>query len=221
MLPFTQAQFFAVFAEYNAAVWPAQAVAYLLGIAAMVLLLRPAAWAGRLIGVGLGVLWLWTGVAYHGLHFAAINRAALAFAVLFVVQGFALLAAAALGRLHFERRGNAGAWVGWFLIVYAMAVYPLIGVAIGHAAVELPAFGITPCPLTIFTFGVLLLATPPVPWWLLAVPLAWSLIGGSAAFLLHVPQDWLLLFSGLGVAALLYRARSRGTAMSAPPAAGH
>ena len=221
MLPFTQAQFFAVFAEYNAAVWPAQVVAYLLGVAAMFLLIRPTAWSGRALGVGLGVLWLWTGVAYHGLHFAAINRAALAFAALFVVQGLALLAAGALGRLHFDRRGGVNAWVGWFLIVYAMAVYPLIGVAFGHTAIELPAFGITPCPLTIFTFGVLLLATPPLPWWVLAVPLVWSLIGGSAAFLLRVPQDWLLLFSGLGVATWLYRARSRGTAMSAPRAAGH
>lgn len=31
--------------------------------------------------------------------------------------------------------------------------------------------------------------------WLLVIP--WSLIGGSAAVLLHVPQDWLLLVSGL------------------------
>jgi hypothetical protein len=36
-----------------------------------------------------------------------------------------------------------------------------------------------------------------VPRRLLAIPLLWSLIGGSAAFLLGVPQDWLLLFSGV------------------------
>ena len=28
--------------------------------------------------------------------------------------------------------------------------------------------------------------------WLLAIPFIWSLIGGSAAFLLDVPQDWVL-----------------------------
>jgi hypothetical protein len=43
---------------------------------------------------------------------------------------------------------------------------------------------------------MLLLTTGPVPRWLLVIPVIWSLIGGSAAILLHVPQDWLLLLSG-------------------------
>jgi hypothetical protein len=39
---------------------------------------------------------------------------------------------------------------------------------------------------------------------LLVIPVIWSLIGGSAAFLLQVPQDWLLLlFSGLSMVPLL------------------
>ena len=70
---------------------------------------------------------------------------------------------------------------------------------------ELPAFGVTPCPVTIFTFGVLLLATRRVPVVLLVVPLLWSLIGGSAAFLLDIPQDWLLLVSGVVTLILIRR----------------
>jgi hypothetical protein len=34
---------------------------------------------------------------------------------------------------------------------------------------------------------------------LLVIPVLWSLVGGSAAFLLQVPQDWILLASGLSV----------------------
>jgi hypothetical protein len=67
----------------------------------------------------------------------------------------------------------------------------------------MPMFGITPCPVTIFTFGVFLLAAAPVSRRLFVIPVIWSLIGGSAAFLLQVPQDWLLLFSGLSVVPLL------------------
>jgi hypothetical protein len=67
---------------------------------------------------------------------------------------------------------------------------------------HLPMFGITPCPVTIFTFGLFLLAAP-VSRWLLVVPVLWALIGGSAAFVLHVPQDWMLLASGFSVMLLL------------------
>jgi hypothetical protein len=57
-------------------------------------------------------------------------------------------------------------------------------------------FGVTPCPVTIFTFGILILTTRPISHWLLVIPFIWSLIGGSAAVLLQVPQYWVLLVSG-------------------------
>ncbi len=72
-------------------------------------------------------------------------------------------------------------------------------------------FGITPCPLTLFTFGMLLLTRAPVPRWLLVIPLFWSLVAGSAAFLLGVIQDWPLLFGGLLIPLLLVRDRRRLT----------
>jgi Family of unknown function (DUF6064) len=43
------------------------------------------------------------------------------------------------------------------LTIYAAALYPLLGLAMGHPSSELPMFGVTPCPVTIFTFGMLLL----------------------------------------------------------------
>jgi hypothetical protein len=87
MLPFTHEAFIDVFRVYNTAIWPAQVVAYLLGATVLLLLLRPTPRAGRAIAAILGLMWLWTGLAYHALHFSAINRAAYGFAVLFVVQG--------------------------------------------------------------------------------------------------------------------------------------
>ncbi|HET7527386.1 MAG TPA: DUF6064 family protein [Burkholderiaceae bacterium] len=221
MLPFTRDEFMAVFNTYNSGVWPVQIVAYALGLAVVAALWRSTAAASRFIAAALGAMWVWTGVAYHALHFSAINTAAWAFGALFVVQGVALCWIGGVrGRLRFARGGGAAAWIGALLIGYAMVAYPLIGIAAGHHPTELPMFGITPCPLTIFTFGVLLWATPPVSWWLLAVPLAWSLIGGSAAFLLRVPQDWLLLGSGIVTAALLHHGRSHRVAARPRGAAG-
>jgi len=79
MLPFTPEQFFAVFADYNAAVWPMQAVAYAIGLVMAAALLRPSRASDLMLGAGLALMWAWTGVLYHGLFFSSINRAALFF----------------------------------------------------------------------------------------------------------------------------------------------
>jgi hypothetical protein len=207
-LPFTPDQFLAVFAAYNLAVWPAQLVAYLLSLGMVLTLLRPTRWTHQIVGAVLGLMWLWTGVAYHALFFAPINKTALAFAALFVVQGL-LFAHAALLRseLRFTQGQGLRAWFGWALIAYSALIYPMIGLA-GHGYPAMPMFGVTPCPVTLFSFGVLLLAQQPVPRRLLVIPLVWTLVGGSAAFLLEVPQDWLLIASGLLVAPWLWRRTS-------------
>lgn len=82
---------------------------------------------------------------------------------------------------------------------------PLLGQLLGPGYPAMPMFGITPCPVTLFTFGLFLLTTEPIPRRLLVIPVIWSLIGGQAAFLLGTPQDWLLFFSGVTVLVLLRR----------------
>lgn len=200
MLPFTHAQFLDVFAAYNAAAWPSQAVAYGLAAAMLASLVAGTPHRGRIVAAGLGLMWLWTGVVYHWLYFTAINKAAWAFGALFVVQGLLFLLASARGMLGYEGPvAKVPRLVGWGLIAYAAVVYPLLGQVLGPGYPRTPTFGITPCPVTLLTFGLLLLAGAPVSRWLLVVPVVWSVVGGSAAFLLQVPQDWPLLLSGASV----------------------
>jgi hypothetical protein len=69
-------------------------------------------------------------------------------------------------------------------------------------------FGVTPCPTTIFTWGMLLLVQGRTPLHLTAIPLLWSLIGGSAAWLLAVPEDASLpLAAFVALALLLWKNR--------------
>ncbi|HSW25002.1 MAG TPA: DUF6064 family protein [Burkholderiaceae bacterium] len=214
MLPFTPEQFFAVFADYNAAVWPAQAVAYALGLVMAVALLRPSRGSNLMLGAGLALMWAWTGVVYHGLFFSSINGAALLFAALFMLQGLLFAHAGLLRRdLHAARaRGLAGI-AGWTLVIYAALLYPVLGIVSGHRYPATPMFGITPCPVTLFTLGVLLLARVPVPRRLLVIPFLWTLVGGSAAFLLGVAQDWPLL---LGAVVPVYLTRGATATARAP-----
>jgi hypothetical protein len=89
-------------------------------------------------------------------------------------------------------------------------LYPAIN-AVHHLTwSRIPAFGV-PCPTTIFTVGLLLIAQGG-PWRLSVVPVIWSAIGGSAATLLGVRADYVLLIAGLALAIFTVQ-RSSAAAM--------
>ena len=154
------------------------------------------------------------GAVYHVGFFASINPAARLFGVAFVAQG-ALFLWAGLGTPALSlRMTGTGGLTGGVLVVYALALYPLIGYLTGHRYPAVPTFG-APCPTTIFTLGVLLWIDGPVPWRLAIVPVAWAIIGTAAAISLAVPQDYGLLVAGvMTVAIFARRSASRRSAGS-------
>lgn len=208
-IPFTVEQFFDVFVTYNNAIWPAQVVAYVIGLAAIGLALREGKSAGRIVPLILALFWIWMGVFYHMGHFSRINPLARIFGLFYVLQGLLFVFAGTIrGKLSFRSRLEPFPLVGACFILYAMVIYPLLGLGFGHSYPKAPMFGVAPCPTTIFTFGLLLWATRPVPAYLLIIPLVWSLIGMSAAVNLGVPQDYGLVVAGiLGTALILIQNR--------------
>jgi hypothetical protein len=204
MLPFTREQFLGVFVTYNEAIWPLQVAAYLLGTVAVAQLFRSGRSSDRIITGALAAMWIWTGFVYHVLFFAPINTAAYFFGALFLFQGgFLAYAGIQHDRLRFGVRSGPAAWVAAALLFYAAVLYPVIGMVTGHTYPEMPMFGVTPCPVTIFTFGMFLLTTQRLSRWLLVIPFVWSLIGGSAAIMLGITQDWLLFVSGFAAVPLI------------------
>jgi len=197
-IPFTVEQFFDVFETYNQAIWPAQIGVYVLGLMIVAALLKPIDYSDQFISGVLALFWVWTGVLYHIFYFSLINTLALIFGVFFVLQGVALFFSGVwLKRLTFEITMSTRAIVGAVFVVFAMLLYPLIGSALGHHYPRTPMFGVAPCPLTIFTFGVFLFVRTKIAWYLYLIPLLWSLIGMSAAISLKVPQDYALVVSGV------------------------
>ena len=151
------------------------------------------------------MMWAWNGIAYHLVFFNTINPAAPLFAALFVSQAvfFAISAVTAKG-LRFETGLNFRSISGFAVIVYAMLIYPVLGTLAGHGLMTGPMFGVAPCPTTIFTVGLLLLARGGLAMRLAIIPLLWSLIGFSAALQLAIPEDFGLGLAGL-VLALVWR----------------
>ena len=159
MLPFGRQEFLEVFGRYNIAVWPAQLLLYAVALVIVALILRR---ERRSVVVALlATLWLWTGVVYHLLFFSEINPAARYFGIAFIAQAVLLLAT--------DRRQTAsGEWgtpiarsTGKVLIAYALVGYPLIGSLAGQTYPTVVTLGL-PCPTTIFTIGVLLIALPAI-----------------------------------------------------------
>jgi hypothetical protein len=195
-LPFSREQFFALFEQYNRTVWPAQVILVVAAVTCLAILAirperaQPVAWI-------LAFLWAWMALAYHFAFFTRINPAAWIFGSAFIVSALMLAKHAHAGTLCFARPRGAEGVLALALMFYALVGYPIVGTLAGHAYPRTPTFGL-PCPTTIFTLGLLLVARRPVPLSVFAVPLAWSCVGGVAAVQLGVVQDF-----GLPVAAVL------------------
>lgn len=208
-MPFTVEQFLAVFAQYNQAVWPMQAVLVLAASAAIGVAFTQ---ANRVVAFLLAGLWWWTGDVYHWLFFSRVNRAAWLFGLLFMTQGaLFFLLGVVRKELRFQVRGDARGILGGLFIVYALLLYPMLGQMLGHVYPAAPTFG-APCPVMIFTFGRLLWLEGKVKWWLLVIPLLWSLLGMSAAVSLGMREDFALPLAGLITVALIVQ-RNRKLSM--------
>ena len=196
-LPFTREQFFDLFAAYNGALWPAVVALWGASVLAVVWLLSSPRPRDRWLSGFLAAHWVWSAVAYHISFFARINPAAWLFAAMFVLQAALFFWLGVVrGQLLFTSRRTTWSPIAWTLVAYAL-LYPAIN-AMQHASVvRIPTFGL-PCPTTILTGGLLLLASRLRI--LAIVPVIWSAIGGSAAFLLGVSADYALPLTGIALA---------------------
>lgn len=197
-LPFTVEQFYNVFAQYNESVWPMQIVLYAIGFAILLLLARAQPTNDRVISILLAGLCVWTAVTYYFLFFTRITGSGWIIGAVLLGGGLWLgWTGGRRGRVRFAQRGDLRGSVGGLLIFYALVAYPLVGLAVGHCYPAMPTFGL-PCPVTIFTVGMLLLTSSPVPRSVFVAPAVWGLFGGTGStFLLGVYQDAGLLLAGI------------------------
>jgi hypothetical protein len=196
-LPFSQDQFFDVFGAYNRSFWPFALTLWIYALAGVVVLAARRD-RGRSIALMLAVQWAWAGLAYHLWFFSSINPAAWLFGALFLVEGGLLVWSGVVRReLYFSPSGSPRHIASWALVAYALA-YPLVARAEGHVFPQAPTFGV-PCPTTILTAGFLLAAERPFPILVALIPMLWAFVGGSAAFLLGVRADLMLLVAGVAL----------------------
>jgi hypothetical protein len=208
MLPFTLDDLLGVFETYNQAVWPMQIIAYVLGVVAVLLVVRKTALSSQAIFGILAFLWLFS-AGFFIFALAPIYPPAHVFGALFIVQAAIFLRCAVKPPVSFAVASDAFTVVGLLFIAFAMIGYPVLGSFIGHQFPRSPPFGLTPCPLSVFTFGLLLLSDSRVPKWILAIPFLYAL-GGILPVSIGVIEDLAMLLAGVvGTAMILYRDAKR------------
>ncbi len=193
ILPFTYEEFLEVFKNYNLAVFPAQLIAFILGLTSLMIFLVRKTY-GNIVNVILGIFWVFTGVFYHFLYFSEINKAAYFFGILFVAQGFLFFRNAFHKqkiKYHLDlSEFNIRQFFAVIFFLYALFIYPLLSQIFGHHYPFSPAFGITPCPTVIFTFAFFLLSENRLPFQFWVIPVIWAIIGFFAATQLGMIEDF-------------------------------
>jgi hypothetical protein len=192
-MPFTANEFLDVFAAYNQGVWPFAAVLWLLTMLVGVAVIAGVSMPAPLPRLLLAGQWVWAGVVYHAWFFTAINPAAWLFASLFVAQGVLFIAFETPAYQAVDGAGSTRRVASTLLIVYSL-IYPVVVWADGFTYPRMPTFGV-PCSTVILTIGVLLATAPPSVL-LSVIPVGWSVLAGSAAWLFGVHADLVLPAAG-------------------------
>ncbi len=184
-------------------------IIYLIGVAVVILAIKKTSYSDKTISGMLAFLWLWAGIVFFIIFFSPIFPLYSLFGALFILQGLIFLVFGIYKpSLSFKIEGNKYSLVGTIFIIYALVIYPLIGYFTGHSYPSGPIFG-APCPICIFTFGLLLGTNKRISLFVLVIPLIWSLTGIYAVTTFHVWADIGEVVVGVaGTLMILYRNRT-------------
>jgi hypothetical protein len=211
--------FFDTLQVYNELLLPITILTYLLGLVAVYLASRKSSQSSRFTSCILGFLWLWSGLVFNMLFYGPSDVEVLGLTVtgmwylagvLFVLQGLLFVMLGAIKNAFSFRLDTSSYSVGGaILVVYAMVLYPLIGLLTGYAYPRYPVFGSAPCPVTIFTLGLLLWTNREISTLVAAIPVVWGIMGIVPVLVLGIYADIGLIVSGvIGLPLILLHNRS-------------
>lgn len=99
-------------------------------------------------------------------------------------------------KLQYSFENTTQKYIGYLFLVFGLVIYPIISYVLEGSFVKTISFGL-PCPTTIFTLGILMLADNRFPKYLLIIPTLWAVIGVFAAVNFGVYQDYIMLIAAI------------------------
>jgi len=204
MFSFTLNDLLLIFERFNLAVWPLQIIAYILGLLAVFFAIKQTKHSMKIVLLILSFFWLCFGIVFCLKYWAPSYQYAYGFGFLSIIQGILFLISLFKPNLLDSPRSKLHFTLGILIILYAMAVYPLIGYFLGRVYPKSLPFGLVPCPTTIFTFGMFLLLNKKFPRYYLVVP-GIIAVAGLLAVYKGVYEDIGLFLAGLTTIYLLIK----------------
>lgn len=210
--------FFNIMRTYNETFVPMFVITFALGVIVIFLAFRKSKYSDKFAAAVLSFLWLWSGLVFFILFVGPVDFEIFGLSlpgmwyisgILFVAQGiliavFGVIKSSLCYRFGQDRYGLVGA----LLVVYAMVIYPFVGLLNGLVYPRYPVFGIFPCPVTIFTFGLLQWLDKKTSIFVAIIPLIWAVLGFIPVLVYGVWADVGLILSGvIGFPLILIRNR--------------
>lgn len=192
-------------AWYNALTWPAPLVAYAVGVLALALVFVRVPRRYLVISLLLSVFWIGEVITFAILSKQILHPMSVLVYVIFGAQAVLMIRAGVRGEMRFGFSGRASSWVGLAIITYAMVGYPVATALLGHPFPNGPAFGVAPCPMVMFTLGMLLLTDSYLPKYLIVIPALLGLLGLGSGLMMGAAEDLGLAIAGPVAAYLVYR----------------
>ncbi len=182
-LLFSPRTYYRLFELYNRDVWPAQILAFALGIGILVLWQQ-----GRVISAILVGLWLWVAWAYLLVRYDTINWAGSYFALGFGLQALLLVWSGVVRNLlQLRPRGDRLGAAGLAIFLFALIGQPLIGPLAAREWAQAEIFGLAPDPTVVGTLGLVVAARRAL-WALLVIPCIWCAISGATLWAMQSPD---------------------------------
>ena len=200
-------EFFDLFGSYNEMYLIVIVLTNVLAIIALLMVFRKSEYSNRVISFTLAFLWLWIGIVFGILVFgpfptvlAGIEMSGswYLFGSIFAIHGIILLYFGVIkDTVSYSWKPGSRHFFGLLFIVFGLVIYPFVGVLTGRVFPEYPVFGIAPCPVTLFTIGLLLWSDkkPSLP--LVAIPIFWALMGVVPVLIYGIYADIVTILSGI------------------------
>ncbi len=205
-------EFFDLFGSYNEMYLIVIVLTYVLAIVGLLMAFKKSEYSNRIISLILSFLWLWVGIVFGILFFGPVPAvmagieipgAWYLFGGIFAIHGIIMLYLGVIkDTISYTWKPDQRHYIGLILILYGLVLYPLIGILTGRIFPEYPIFGIAPCPVTLFTIGLLLWCDkkPSLPFWV--IPIFWGIMGAVPVLFYQVYADVGTVLAG--IIALLY-----------------